>query len=111
MMNKKASDEMQITDKRPGFDPPGCVSGECTSTSIFQCASPILEWNDLSDEQFRVYTWPDGAIVKLVAPLKLNVSKSGGHRVFTADGVSHYIPSGWNHLYWVVHPGEDHFKF
>ena len=161
--------ETQITDKRPGFDPPApnarptikkvknlkigslfdfegdtftvtsfpsratmvgdnvnpgpgrpghiCVSIKDTtipilnSDPVFRCKNPILEWGDLSDEQFRVYVWPDGATIKLTAPLKLNVSKSSGHRVFTADGVSHYIPGGWIHIYWVVKPGEDHFKF
>jgi hypothetical protein len=31
---------------------------------------------------------------------KLSVSSSGGHRIFSADGQSHYIPSGWIHLTW-----------
>jgi hypothetical protein len=33
-------------------------------------------------------------------PLYLNVSKSGGHRLYSADGVSHYIPARWIHLRW-----------
>ncbi len=77
----------------------------------FRCSNPDLIFSDLNDEKYRVYEWPDGSIIKLSEPLKLNVSKSGGHRVFTADGISHYIPSGWIHLHWVVKSGQDHFKF
>jgi len=114
-MNKRSNDEIQLTDKRPGFDPPGVITKvsppATTDVSIFQCGNPTLKWGDLSDEQYRVYVWPNGWKVTLYNPMKLNVSASGGHRVFTADGFSHYIPSGWNHLYWLVKPGEDHFAF
>lgn len=73
--------------------------------------NPDLTFSDLSDEKYRVYEYPDGSSVRLDHPSNLNVSKSGGHRVLTKDGVSHYIPSGWNHLYWVVKPGQPHFAF
>ncbi len=73
-------------------------------------AKPSLPFRNLSDEQYRVYDFGDHQ-VRLVKPMKLNVSESGGHRVFTADGVSHYIPSGWVHLYWVVKEGCPHFAF
>jgi len=70
-----------------------------------------LKFSDLSDEQYRVYEYPDGSAVRLDNPTNLNVSKSGGHRVSTKDGVSHYIPSGWNHLWWLVKPGQPKFAF
>lgn len=70
-----------------------------------------LEFSPLSDEKYRVYCYPDGTIVRLEEPVALNVSKSGGHRVYTADGISHYIPSGWNHLYWEVYEHCNHFAF
>ena len=69
-----------------------------------------LPFNDLSDEQYRVYVYPDMEI-KINNPLLLNVSPSGGHRVFDSEGVSNYIPAGWRHLYWVVKEGKPHFAF
>lgn len=58
-----------------------------------------LSWNDISSEAYRVYEFSDTEI-KIINPLKLNVGRSGGHRVFDRQGVSHYIPGGWRHLYW-----------
>jgi hypothetical protein len=69
-----------------------------------------LEFASLESEQFRDYEFSDHK-VRITNPLWLNVSKSGGHRIFDAQGVSHYIPTGWNHLSWVVKPGSPHFDF
>ena len=71
----------------------------------------MLEFKDVSDELYRIYEWPDGKIVKVKDPVSLNVSKSGGHRVLDKAGMSHYIPSGWVHLYWKVKPGKEPFAF
>lgn len=62
--------------------------------------TPDLDWKNINHEIYRIYVWPDGARVKITRPVKLNVSKSGGHRVLDAENVSHYIPSGWIHLFW-----------
>ena len=70
-----------------------------------------LEFKSIGDEQYRVYEFPNGSKVRIDNPLQLNVSKSGGHRVLDSDGVSHYIPSGWNHLYWRVFEGKEPFAF
>lgn len=67
-----------------------------------------LSWNDISSEAYRVYQFPDTEI-KITNPLKLNVSRSGGHRVFDLQGVSHYIPGGWRHLYWEPIPNGPNF--
>ncbi|MCK9532506.1 MAG: hypothetical protein M0R77_18495 [Gammaproteobacteria bacterium] len=67
-----------------------------------------LNWNDISSEDYRVYEFADTQI-KIQSPLKLNVSRSGGHRIFDANGVSHYIPGGWRHLYWEARPGSPNF--
>lgn len=64
-----------------------------------------LEWKDISMEEWRRYTFPNGDEVLIEAPLKLNVSASGGHRVASADGNGHYIPKGWLHLEWKNKPG------
>jgi hypothetical protein len=69
-----------------------------------------LAFKDLSDEQYRVYVFSDMEI-KIDEPLWLNVSASGGHRVFDSEGRSNYIPAGWRKLYWVVKPGKSHFAF
>ena len=68
-----------------------------------------LEFIDISNEKERVYRFPGGEFVMLENPLKLHVSKSGGHRIMTADGNSHYIPTGWVHLKCVAKKGEANF--
>lgn len=68
-----------------------------------------LKFTDISTELWRIYEFPGGTIVELKSPQFLNVSKSGGHRVFTEDGVSHYVPKGWIHLYWRVKQGAPNF--
>ncbi len=67
------------------------------------------EFNDISGELFRQYEFPSGQIVRIERPLWLYVSKSGGHRLIDAEGRSHYIPSGWGHLWWEVKEGEPYF--
>ena len=69
-----------------------------------------LTFKDLSDEQYRVYIYPDMEI-RINEPLFLNVSASGGHRIFDSEGKSNYIPSGWRKLYCVVKEGKPHFAF
>lgn len=68
-----------------------------------------LNFVDISSEKWREYERPDKTKVRIENPVALNVSKSGGHRIFDASGVSHYIPSGWIHLSWNVKPGQPHF--
>lgn len=68
-----------------------------------------LEFKDISSESYREYRFPGGDIVRIETPLKLNVSASGGHRIFDAEGVSHYVPAGWIHLSWVAKDGQPNF--
>lgn len=68
-----------------------------------------LEFTDISTEAVRRYHYKGGDTVEIPNPLWLNVSRSGGHRVFDAQGVSHYIPKGWIELTWVAKPGAAHF--
>lgn len=68
-----------------------------------------LEFSDISSEAWREYRFANGATVRIDNPLKLNVSDSGGHRVFDAQNRSHYIPVGWLHLSWEAKPGEANF--
>ena len=67
-----------------------------------------LEFSDISSELYREYEFPGGN-VKISTPTHLNVSASGGHRVFDATGVSHYVPAGWIHLYWVARDTSPNF--
>lgn len=69
-----------------------------------------MKFSDISDEQYREYTFPSGQVVK-VEGLELNVSSSGGHRVKGADGFSYYIPSGWIQLRWLPKEGKQAFQF
>ncbi|HYT43917.1 MAG TPA: hypothetical protein VEP90_16375 [Methylomirabilota bacterium] len=68
-----------------------------------------LKFDDISSEAVRTYEWPSGVKVIINEPLYLNVSKSGGQRLFDTSGTSHYIPSGWNHLFWTVKDGKPNF--
>lgn len=68
-----------------------------------------LTFTDISSEAFRVYEFSNGKEVRIDEPLRLNVSPSGGHRLFDSSGTSHYIPKGWVHLKWKVKPGSPNF--
>jgi hypothetical protein len=68
-----------------------------------------LEFTDISSEQSREYEFPGGNKVVIDSPMKLHVSASGGHRIFDAEGISHYVPSGWIHLSWLADDSAPHF--
>lgn len=68
-----------------------------------------LEFTDISSELWREYRFLNGETVRIDDPLKLNVSASGGHRIFDGAGVSHYIPAGWIHLMWKTKDGAPNF--
>ncbi len=59
-----------------------------------------LEWKKVDHEEYRIYVFPGNERIQIDRPVLLNVSKSGGHRILDIENVSHYIPSGWIHLYW-----------
>jgi hypothetical protein len=66
------------------------------------------EFIDIDSEEMRLYKFPGGDKVVIDRPLKLCV-KENGHRVWDIKGVSHYIPTGWIHLSWVVKEGAPNF--
>lgn len=68
-----------------------------------------LEFTDISTEEWREYRFAGGEVVRIDHPLKLNVSESGGHRIYDAAGRSHYIPAGWIHLVWQAKDGAANF--
>lgn len=63
-----------------------------------------IEWSDITSEEWRVYEFPCGYKVRIEKPTNLNVSESGGHRIVDDNGISHYIPKGWVHIYWKADP-------
>lgn len=68
-----------------------------------------LTFSDISSEAWREYRFDNGSTIRIEHPLKLNVSDSGGHRIYDAQGQSHYIPKGWIHLVWEPNPGQPNF--
>jgi len=67
------------------------------------------KFDDISSELYREYVFPDMTI-KIQNPIALNVSySSGGHRVWDAAGVSHYVPGGWKEIKWEVKHDMPHF--
>jgi hypothetical protein len=77
----------------------------------FRRSTETLQFKNIADEFSRTYRFPGNETVTIVQPRKLNVSKSGGHRVVDAAGNSHYIPTGWIQLTWQVKPGRPAFAF
>lgn len=69
-----------------------------------------LSFKDISSEKHRTYHFAQRSFT-ITEPLWLNVSASGGHRIFDAAGTSHYVPAGWVHLEWTAKPGSAHFEF
>jgi hypothetical protein len=68
-----------------------------------------LDFTDISTEAYRTYEFANNEKVTINSPSKLNVSQSGGHRIFDREGISHYIPPKWKHLYWKSFDGEPNF--
>lgn len=68
-----------------------------------------LDFTDISSESVRRYHYKGGEVIEIAGPLMLNVSRSGGHRIFDENGVSSYIPKGWIRLSWVSKNGKPHF--
>ena len=57
-----------------------------------------LDFNDISSERSRMYTFQNGRKLRIFRPQYLHVSKSGGHRIYDALGYSHYVQpaQGWS---------------
>lgn len=70
-----------------------------------------LKFQSLESEQYRQYLFPNAQVVTIDFPTHINVSKSGGHRILDAQGISHYVPAGWIELIWKVKEGKPAFDF
>lgn len=69
-----------------------------------------LKFTDISSEQEREYIFPNGNKLFIENPLYLNVSPTGGHRLYTKDGWCYYIQprEGWA-IKWKSREGKPHF--
>jgi|GEM_PF-2525552 len=56
-----------------------------------------LDFKNISSERYRQYVFPNGENLIINQPLYLNVSPSGGHRLFDNFGNSYYVQpqEGW----------------
>lgn len=68
-----------------------------------------LKFTDISSENWREYVYEQGKSIFIDKPLKLHVSKSGGHRLFAEDGLSRYVAPGWLEIIWEAKEGHPHF--
>lgn len=68
-----------------------------------------LKFTDISSEKWREYVFEQGKTIFVDKPLQLHVSKGGGHRIYSEDGLSRYVAPGWLEIVWEVKDGEPHF--
>jgi hypothetical protein len=70
-----------------------------------------LDFKDISAETFREYEFANGRKLRIDKPLFLNVSASGGHRLFDAYGFSWYVQpvEGWS-IKWGVEENKANFS-
>ena len=82
--------------------------------------NPGLKFQDISDEIFRSYVFPDGQVVNVESPVAVAISVSSvrprhgschSHRVVDESGSVHYIPAGWLKLSWKNKTGTKPCKF
>ena len=69
-----------------------------------------LQFQDISSEKKREYTFPNGKKLYIGKPLYLNVSTSGGHRLYAEDNTCYYVQpkEGW-YIKWKPRKGKPHF--
>lgn len=63
---------------------------------------------DVSDEEFRVYTFANGETIRVDEPVRLWVKRKpegDSHRLALANGNGVYVPAGWLKIEWRNKPG------
>jgi hypothetical protein len=68
-----------------------------------------LKFIDISSEQFREYTFPDGSTYTIDKPVKLAVRQSGSHSVIDVYGNNYYIKSNFIAIKWLPYDGQPNF--
>lgn len=72
----------------------------------------LLKPIDLGSEQYRIYTYKDGAKFRINAPVSLYLLDGGSsHRVVDRDGVTHRPARGWVGISWKAKDGLHPFDF
>lgn len=80
--------------------------------AVVESTSETFEWLNISSENWREYTYPDGSKVRVEYPVALSLKSSsnppqwggGAHRIVDCHGDSYYIPRGWIKLSWRSDP-------
>jgi hypothetical protein len=69
------------------------------------------DWVDISTEMWRRYVFEGGTELRIDQPLRLLVSESGGHRVFSGvdGGKCFYVSPKWVAIEWKASEGKPHF--
>lgn len=69
-----------------------------------------LTFTDISSEKNRRYVFPNGKKLRIKNPMYINVSKSGGHRLYADNKWCYYVQpkEGW-HIRWEVRKGKPSF--
>ena len=71
-----------------------------------------LEFSNIAGEEYREYVYSNGFRYRIDDPIGLHVSKSGGHRLVTFDGLSIYVIPGWIAFEMQTVDGRDyHWRF
>jgi hypothetical protein len=73
--------------------------------------NPDVVFKSIEDEEVRTYQFGFDQKVKILDPIALHISNSGGHRVVDSAGVAHYIQSGWLAVSWVNKEGAPRVNF
>lgn len=66
---------------------------------------------DISNEEFRVYTYANGATLTIHSPEELYVLPNGSHRIVDESGLTHRPTPGWLGISWKPRPGTPAFSF
>lgn len=64
---------------------------------------------DISSEQYREYTYPNGDKFKIDGPTGLHITDTGSHRVIDRFGVTHRPEKGYIGISWKAREGQPKF--
>ena len=68
-----------------------------------------LRFNNINNELYRQYLYPNGANITINFPLKLSIDNRNIHRVFDSTGLSYFIPPSWIGIVSKAKPGAPNF--
>jgi len=59
-----------------------------------------LPWKSITNELYRDYIYESGFVYRILRPVAVAMSASGGHRVFNMYGECYYVKAGWAIIKW-----------